>query len=113
MSKYRKAIEALESIRPYLRELAQDQSVYGFFHGGDPRDFHPDGEASTEEERAAHKAACEQFERDAVGSPSCCEHRDNMIITKAPFGLGVNTYRDEEAVKALAIVEKALSEAGE
>lgn len=107
-----KCSEALRAILPYLREAAQDQSVYGFFHGGDPRDFYPDSDA-TEDERAAHKAACEQYERDAVGNPSCCEHRDGMTITKAPFGLGVNTYRDEEAVKALQIAEKALLEEGE
>ncbi len=101
--------DALRIILPYLQELAKEDYVYGFFHGGDPRDFTPDSDAS-DTERANHKAACEQYERDAVGNPSCCEHRDGMIITKAPFGLGVNRYQDPEAVKALAVVESALAD---
>lgn len=32
--------------------------VYGSFPGGDPRDFHPDPECSTEEERALHALHC-------------------------------------------------------
>lgn len=32
---------------------------YGFFHGGDPRDFHPDVECCSEEEIENHRKACE------------------------------------------------------
>jgi hypothetical protein len=37
-------------------------SSYGNFLGGDPREFHPDPECSTEEERAAHAEACARWE---------------------------------------------------
>lgn len=68
---------------------------YGFFHGGDPRNFSPDGECSTEEEQAQHKADCEAWdrgERPDIGPP--CEHLSagdaSIIVTKSGYGLGVN-----------------------
>ncbi len=107
---FNQMLEALKAIVPTLQEMAQPDAVYGFFHGGDPRQFHPDSD-STDTERASHKAACEEYERNQTASPSCCEHRDGMIITKAPFGLGVNTYQDENAVRLLALVEAAIAKA--
>lgn len=103
-------LAALKELLPTLREMAQPDAVYGFFHGGDPRNFQPDGD-STDAERAAHKAACEEYERSQTASPSCCEHRDGIIINKAPFGLGVNTYQDDNAVRLLALCEDAIAKA--
>jgi hypothetical protein len=39
------------------------ESIYGFYHGQDPRTFTPDSESCTEEEIANHKAAVETLER--------------------------------------------------
>lgn len=36
---------------------------YGFFPGGDPREFFPEAESCTAAELAAHKEACERWER--------------------------------------------------
>ncbi len=36
---------------------------YGAFPGGDPRNFEPDEDCSTEEERKAHKEACDAWSR--------------------------------------------------
>jgi len=99
---------ALEAIRAYIEPLAEPEHVYGFFHGGDPRNFHPDGDA-TEEERAAHKAACELFISTGEEAPSCCEEKEGVLITRAPFGLGVNDYTDYGAVSAVACINEALT----
>lgn len=64
----------LERVRPLIEkastellsqaeELNRNCQSYGGFCGGDPRDFHPDPECSTEEERVHHKAACEAWDR--------------------------------------------------
>ena len=103
-------LEALKALLPDIREMAQPQSVYGYFHGGDPRNFTPDGDSSPEE-RASHKAACAAYEATGEGSPSCCEHVGNMFITRAPFGLGVNGYVDEDAERHLRTIESAIAKA--
>lgn len=46
-----------------IRRAKRRETTYGGFHGGDPRDFKPDPECSTQEERAAHRAACEAWDR--------------------------------------------------
>ena len=104
----------IRGIIPELEKMAEPQQVYGFFHGGDPRDFTPEPESSPDE-HAAHKAACEAFTADKP-LPGCCEHvrgengKTVMILTRAPFGLGVNTYQDEDAVRFLAMAPAALEE---
>lgn len=87
-----------EALLDRARDEAAFQS-YGYFAGGDPRDFRPDPECSTDEERAAHKAACEAWSRgDAVECPpSCTTTVDGDTIThttRAGYGLGAQTYRD-------------------
>lgn len=81
------------------------QPIYGNFHGGDPRNFHPDPECSSEVEREAHKRDCDlwnQFERGELitapeGPPSGCEFQHDaegkvsMIICRSAYGLGTNT----------------------
>lgn len=72
---------------------------YGSFPGGDPRNFSPDYECSTEEERAAHKAACvawaeaERKGLPAPDSPSAHSwygtHEAYVHVTMSGFGLGV------------------------
>lgn len=95
--------EALAELRELVREMhhESEQSSYGHFHGGDPRNFSPDPECSTDAEREAHRLACEQWnsgKREPLPGP----HEplsDGRIgwVTKAGFGLGVSTYIDEQA----------------
>lgn len=42
---------------------------YGYYPGGDPRNFHPDPECCTEEEVAKHKAACQAWDRGETPDP--------------------------------------------
>ncbi len=48
---------------PGCCDCREDCSGYGFFPGGDPRDFAPDPDCSTEEERAQHAADCAAWNR--------------------------------------------------
>lgn len=87
--------------------------TYGAFIGGDPRDFTPDPECSTAEERAAHKAACEAW---AAGSTAPCRadsegsHDGEVFVhrTRAGFGLGAQIYRDPEMAALAAALRNAL-----
>lgn len=69
--------------------------VYGAYHGGDPRTFHPDPECSTEVEREAHRRACAIFaEHETLPPPSHELVADDlgrllMHIAHGRFGLGV------------------------
>lgn len=68
---------------------------YGFFIGGDPRDFTPDPECSTEAERERHRLACDAWDRgEQVSEPDCVE-RDGVRLTRCQFGLGTYEYPDE------------------
>lgn len=108
-------VTGIKSALPFVEAAAEPQSIYGFFHGGDPRDFSPDPECSTEEEREAHRKACEAFSADTP-LPGCCEHRlddegkVSLIITKAPFGLGTSHYQDADALGAVNLLRQALRE---
>jgi hypothetical protein len=69
---------------------------YGFFPGGDPRQFHPDSEGQTEEEAAKHKAACAAWdagkttsEPDGVCIPGV------GFIDRCQFGLGSYEWTEE------------------
>lgn len=78
-------------------------SVYGFFHGGDPRHFHPCGEDSTPEEHENHRKACEVADacerleaNPELPCPSGWVRDENgkviAHVLRAPFGIGVTTY---------------------
>lgn len=70
---------------------------YGAFPGGDPRQFVPDEECSTPEEREAHERACKAWDagvRTAVrGSHHFASVSPDVFvhITETRFGLGVYT----------------------
>lgn len=79
-----------------------EESMYGFFPGGDPRDFSPVGDDdSTETERANHRLACEAWDKaQAMGLPPPKSEADcihigapglEVILTRAQYGLGVYT----------------------
>lgn len=67
---------------------------YGFFPGGDPRRFSPDGDA-TEKEIANHKAACAAWDRGEQSSHPDCFHGDGYVLTSCQFGLGSYEWDDE------------------
>lgn len=66
---------------------------YGFFPGGDPRLFTPDGDA-TSEELENHRLACEAWDMGAQNSEADCIHGGGFILTRCQFGLGSYTYTD-------------------
>jgi hypothetical protein len=71
---------------------------YGFFCGGDPRDFHPDHECSSPEEIENHRKACVEAEKLEAGRNLPCPsgwvrtETGSHHVTRAPFGLGGYTY---------------------
>jgi len=87
---------------------------YGYFHGGDPRKFFPDGESCSEDEIKNHAAACalwdEAEKRGETPTPEECpsgwltDAKGNRImhILRAPYGIGAYEYDDGEPEDRLA-----------
>jgi hypothetical protein len=99
--KYYEALEELRFLANEIRSRASE-STYGFFHGGDPRDFYPDPEASTEEERNNHRIACEAYspgkpDSNPFPAPHCTLGGIKRVASPG-FGLGMNHYEDEDMV---------------
>lgn len=81
---------------------------YGFFCGGDPRKFHPDGDCCTEKEMANHAAACKLWDeaeaRGETPTPEACPSdlaydaagKHWMHILSAPYGIGTYEYEVED-----------------
>jgi hypothetical protein len=83
--------------------------AYGSFLGGDPRDFEPDPECSTDAERARHAADCAAWDRgehprvqvsgveylpagmykDRHGNPNAGGY---AFVERAAYGLGITKY---------------------
>lgn len=108
---------ALIAAREYLLQAANPHVTYGYFPGGDPRDFDPDPECCTEEEMARHKAACEEWERGERTEHERHHHKamtltdGREVIASYPgaFGLGTYSIRDEEAEDVLDQICAALA----
>ena len=107
--KYAEALDELREVARQLRSSAYDQS-YGFFHGGDPRDFSPDPECSTEEERQRHLAACASWSA-GKGNPDPAPHcgLGGLRVPPPGFGLGVNTHIDEDALDWAERIERCVA----
>ncbi len=84
-------LEALERALP-LMEAEAVINGYGYYRPANPNDFHPDHESCSEDEIAAHKAACEAYDAGT--------YNDNygggwagpgLHILKAPWGIGSYT----------------------
>lgn len=133
------ASATLVAVRDFL-PTDDEQIGYGAFHGGDPRDFTPDPECSTDEERAAHKAACDAWERgDEVEIRGGCEYREvepgteiataveeirreaGAAATVAPgivrvqvqtFGLGTYVCRDPQVTEIVERINAAIGALG-
>lgn len=107
---------ALIAAREYMLEAANPHVTYGYFHGGDPRDFHPDPECCTPEEIAAHKAACEAWDRGERPKSEqhrheATEHEGRVVVVSyaGAFGLGTYSIRDEAAEDVLDQIQAALA----
>lgn len=84
------------------------EMIYGFFHGGDPRQFRPDIECCDQREIDNHAAACKLWnEAEARGekpTPETCQSgwtydadgKPIMHVLKSPYGIGTY-YVDDEA----------------
>ncbi len=73
-------------------------SGYGFFPGGDPRNFTPDTECCSPDEIERHRLACEAWDRgdeEAIAS-GCVVLPDGGIVNISTFGLGVYMYWDDD-----------------
>ncbi len=64
-------------------------TVYGAFHGGDPREFSPDPECSAEKERALHKEHCAAWDRgETTEVPVSGWIDENTHVSRSAYGLG-------------------------
>lgn len=107
---------ALLAAREYLRSCANPSPSYGYFLGGDPRDFAPDPECNTPEELEAHKVACAAWERGErppieAHHHETSEHEGSVVCVSysGSFGLGVTSIRDEEAEDVLEQIDAAIA----
>ncbi len=108
--------ELLLAALPYVRKAAEEpESMYGAFHGGDPRDFTPDSDGTSDEELAAHRAACEAAEKDEKARELADTHSWHALegggavhIARSGFGLGVTVFRDRDAEALYAQILEAL-----
>ncbi len=110
---------ALVAAQNYIRQFT-NQSTYGYFCGGDPRDFSPDAEVCTPEEIANHKAACEAWEKGDRTPPDA--HRHDLVSTDGTttvmvsrpgaFGMGVYSSSDAEADDVLDQLDQAMAALG-
>ena len=80
------------------------QYGYGRFCGGDPRDFYPDLECSTEAELLEHKNDCEkwnQADKDGIKLPPESTARVRLpsgaVVVTHKYGLGGYEYLEEES----------------
>lgn len=101
----------------YMRGAANPHVTYGYFPGGDPRDFCPDPECCTPEELERHRLACEQWERGEKTEHERHHHTamdlpdGRKVIASHPgaFGLGTYSIRDEEAEDVLDQIDAAVA----
>lgn len=110
MSDLRSAVAAVLS---YLDAHAEGTG-YGFARTDDPHDFHPDPDSCSEAEIAAHKAACDAYDRGEY-KPSeqhGCVHEGNAIICYAPWGVGTYVYRDPQFVEAAEFLRGVMTSEG-
>jgi len=85
-----------DSIDKYTCPVPAHESGYGYFPGGDPRDFFPDAECCSAEELAAHRAACDAWNRGErpetpPGSRYVCDDDGKVVahVCGGKFGIGV------------------------
>lgn len=92
---------------------------YGFFCGGDPRKFFPDGESCTKKEMENHTAACKLWDeaeaRGETPTPEACPSgwvyddagKPVMHILRTPYGIGTYEYEVEDDEPSAAPADNA------
>lgn len=95
-----------DSIDRYTCPVPKSETGYGFFSGGDPRQFRPDYEECSKEEIDRWKSACMEADRlDSarhlpcpsgwIRTPEFTAH-----ILRAPFGIGTYTVEFDSEFEA-------------
>ena len=102
------AREVMIAAREYIEQLSSDVG-YGFARPANPHDFTPDAESCSAEEIAAHKAACEAFDKGEYTPERGSEWVGNMHILRAPWGIGSYVMRDDHAAKLIADLDAAIA----
>lgn len=78
-----------------LVEMEAEEQGYGNFPGGDPRDFTPDPECSTDEERAAHARDCDAMNAGGQAlMPSTARWENGSHWHESGYGLGTYVIRN-------------------
>lgn len=102
-----------DSMTKYKCPRPHQECGYGFFCGGDPRDFHPDHECCDAKEIENHRHACELWdeaeERGETPEPEKCpsgwvydaEGKPLMHVLRAPYGIGTYTMEWEQFFEAV------------
>ena len=108
-----------DSINEYRCPVPHQESSYGYFHGGDPRKFHPDHEDCSEQEIASHKAACALWDeaeaRGETPTPEKCpsgwirNDKGEAIahVLRSPYGIGCYTFEFDQYWEPLGDREPA------
>jgi hypothetical protein len=97
-------VDELRALADDIR-IEADTSHYGYFLGGDPREFTPDAEVCTAEEMERHKADCEAWERGEQvdrGGPHELLVKDERVVgwaTVSSYGMGMQALKDEALLK--------------
>jgi hypothetical protein len=96
------------------RERAE-KTAYGINCPDNPNDFFPDPDCSTQEERDAHRAACEAYDRGDYTPPAFglaaakIEEVNGVILMHPcpqPWGMGTYTIRDPKLVEVAEELER-------
>lgn len=104
-----------DALRGLVRRLAGWLYVstaghtYGYFPGGDPRDFRPDEECCTPAEIAAWEADCAKWNagQQEPTPPAGVWSDDGAIHILAPrYGLGSYVFRDPDIEAIIAVAER-------
>lgn len=116
MQAINKLRKALAQVRDWLIAESTDFG-YGYFPGGDPRDFEPDLDSVKEGELAAWKAACAAWDKadeagDLPPSPEspACQVTKGGFITFGKFGVGRYSITDERMKQMADLCNTALED---
>lgn len=97
-----------DHIKPLFQFLwnEADMTGYGLARPANPHDFVPDMD-NTPEEHAAHKAACEAYDRGEWVDPQANDPivPGEPILTLAPWGLGSYRIDNPEVLECIKIAE--------
>jgi uncharacterized protein YecE (DUF72 family) len=102
MNYYLERFPHSETLKKAIKEGKRAEAMYGFFTGGDPRDFYPDDECCNEKEIERWKEAVRQWnegeQEEYPGSHRWIRNENGEVIghgTVATFGIGVYLYIDD------------------